>query len=402
MKPQFPKRVFSLLGLLLIVRAATAMVVESGSSIVIDQPVYEDVYLAGGTVTINAPLHGDLVVAAGTVYVNDSVYRDILVAGGRVTINGYVGGRIRCAGGTVRITKHVQGDLVIGGGTIEIERPAIVSGSLLATGGDLTLSGAVMGDIRAAVGTFRFFGIAGRDLDCRGGNLDIEGTVAGKTILAATSRLDIGRGAAFNGEVRYWSGGGRTVDFGRSIKKGSAISDASLAFREGHWYFFGATSFWAVLAYLGMGFLSILLLQYFFASIFHKAGDSAYAHTLRSLGTGFLFICGAPVLMVLSFISLVGAPLGLALLFGYILLWVFSGSITAVVAANWLSNREGNRPTYWRLVWAAFGISIILRLVLFTPFLGWLLYLVLTCMAFGALFMNVRWRRQGAGQGSGG
>ena len=391
----FPKQILSLLILLVIARGAAGMVVESGTSIVIDRPVYEDVYLTGGTITINAPLHGDLVVAAGTVYVNDSVMRDILVAGGRVTINGYVGGRIRCAGGTVQILRNVQGDLVIGGGTIEIGRGVTIFGNLLATGGDLTLNGIVQGDIKAAVGTFRLNGTAGRDLDCRGGNIDIEGRVEGGAIMAATSRLDIGGKAVFNGEVRYWSDGGKAVDFGGSLTKGKAIADAGLAIREGHWYFFGATSVWNVLVYLGMGLLSILLLQFFFAPIFSRAGDSVYAHMWKSLGMGFLFICGVPVLMVLAFISLIGIPLGLALLFGYILVWVFSGSITAVVAANWLNYREGPQVSFRRQIWTAFGMFIILRLLFFTPFLGWLLFLVLTCIAFGALLINFRWKRNG-------
>ncbi len=387
------RRFFLMLLLLAIAYNGFSMVIASGSTVVIDQPVYEDLYLAGGTITINAPIHGDLVVAGGTIYVNDSVTRDILLAGGNATINGYVGGKIRCVGGTLRIEKDVQGDLVIAGGKIYLERGNTIFGSLLATGGDLTLNGTVMGDIQAAVGQFRLYGKAGRDLDCRSANIEIEGTVTGRSLLAASESLDIGSNAAFNGEVRYWTPD-KIVDFGKSLKNGKAIPDESLAIKEKHWYFFGATTILWVLWYLGMGLVAILLLQYLFAPIFRKAGDTVFYNTFKSLGSGFLFLCGVPVLIVLSFITLVGVPLGLVLLFGYIMALLLCSSIVSVVAANWLNNRGEVNPKFRSLIWKAVGIFILLRLILFTPFLGWFLFLLLVCIAFGAILLNIKWRRQ--------
>lgn len=47
-----------------------AIRIQSGKNLVIDKPVYEDVYITGGEIMINAPVYGDVVVAGGTVTIN--------------------------------------------------------------------------------------------------------------------------------------------------------------------------------------------------------------------------------------------------------------------------------------------------------------------------------------------
>lgn len=59
--------------------------IEYGSNVTINQPVYDDLYIAGGNITINAPVYGDLIIAGGTIIINDSVKNDILLVGGTVT-----------------------------------------------------------------------------------------------------------------------------------------------------------------------------------------------------------------------------------------------------------------------------------------------------------------------------
>jgi len=387
------KRLYFLLLLLATSYGGFAMVIESGSTIVIDQPVHEDLYLAGGTVTINAPVYGDLVVAGGTIFINDTVARDILVAGGRVTINGYVGGKIRCLGGTVKIGGDVQGDVVIAGATMVLYKGSTVSGSLLSTGGDLTLNGTIQGDITAAAGQFKLYGVAGRNIDCRGGKIEIDGKVAGTAILAASDWLMIDQNASFHGPIRYWTPD-KTTSFGQSFSNGQAVRDESLAIKERPWYLFGAATIIGVLWYLGMGLVMIILLQYLLAPILQKAGDTVYSNPLRSLGTGFLFIAGMPLLITLLFFTFVGIPIALILLFIYITALLFCSSFIALVAAHRLSGRSSNDKAFWPRIWAAFGMLILLRIIISTPFLGWGLFFLLACIAYGSVLLNLRRTRR--------
>ncbi|MBN9385560.1 MAG: polymer-forming cytoskeletal protein [Chitinophagaceae bacterium] len=369
---------------------ASAMVVESGNTIVIEKPTNEDIYLVAGTVIINAPAHGDLVVAGGKIYINDTV-NDVLLAGGTVVINGYVSGKIRCMGGTLRIDRNVQGDLVAAGGEITVQRNASVLGDVLVSGGNLVVYGNISGDIRTATGRFRLIGTAGRNLDCRGGTIELYGKVMGSSSIAVSEDLVIGERAVFEGPVRYWAPS--DVSFGASVKNGKAVRDVSLAIKRPHWYYLGTSSWLIVFWYLASALLVIILLQYLFPHLFERAGEKTYNSMLRSLGSGIVYFVATPLIIFISFVSLIAIPVGLALLLGYILAFLICGSITALVASHWFGHVMGSTGRFWEYVWIAFGFFILFRLIFSIPFFGWILSPLLVCIAFGALFSSVRWRK---------
>ncbi|MBN8852090.1 MAG: hypothetical protein BGO55_26650 [Sphingobacteriales bacterium 50-39] len=359
------------------------MVVESGNTIIIDQPVSQDLYLAGGTIVINAPVHGDLVVAGGKVYINDTVTRDVLIAGGTVVIKGYIGGKVRCMGGNVSLDHLLQGDLLVGGGDISVEKGCVVAGSVLAGGGRLTIYGEVKEDVRVYAGKFLLYGPVGRDLEFRGGTIGIHGRVEGESKLSATDGVEIGYSAVFNGPVRYWSPD--TVNFGTSLRAGQAVRDENLAVRTRHWYFLGGSGALVFLWYLGMALVLIILLQYLFRPAFQRAGEKVYEQTLRSFGSGLLFFLGVPLLIALAILSLVAMPVGFFLLFGYIFVLLTCGSISSLVAAHWFSSLMGSNGKFWEQVGMAFVFFILLRLILSIPLFGVILYPILICIAVGAI-----------------
>jgi cytoskeletal protein CcmA (bactofilin family) len=385
------KRILFLALLLGLVSQVKAIRIQSGRNVVIDLPVYEDVYVTGGEVMINAPVYGDLIVAGGTVVVNDSVYHDILAAGGTITFNGYVGDDIRCAGGKINIMKNVPGDVVVTGGRIIVNKDAVI-GNLIAAGGEIFIDGRVDGDVRSASGKCFLNGSVMKDLDFRGGELTINGTINGRSVLVAADDLIIGSRAVFNNDVRYWSPSAQ-VAFNSAVKKGKAVYDPSLRIQREQWYYLGFSSVLGVIWYLGMVFVMIMIIQYLFGRTMKKSAQTAYDKSMRSLGYGFLFWLGVPVAAVIAFITIIGVPVGVILLFSYIILLVFAGTITSVVAANWLNKRSVANWSYWRLVFVALGIFMVFRLLSLTPFLGWFIFALLVCISFGAIIQNINWRR---------
>jgi hypothetical protein len=143
-----------------------------------------------------------------------------------------------------------------------------------------------------------------------------------------------------------------------------------------------------------MTFILIMLVQYLFSNTMKNAGTTAYDATLKSLGYGLLFWIGVPVAAAVALLSVVGVPIGLILLLCYVALLLTASVVTAVVTANWLNNRAMSYWDYWRMVFAAFGIFVILKVLTFTPFLGWFIYAVLVCISFGAVILNIKWRRR--------
>jgi Polymer-forming cytoskeletal len=370
---------------------ALAFRIEYGNNIIISRPEYGDLYLAGGNVTINAPIHGDLIIAGGTVIINDTVTNDILLAGGKVIFNGFVGDDIRCAGGKLRISKNVTGDVVITGGSIIIDQGVTVGG-LLASGGDMTVDGNVNGEVRGAFGELFLNGNIVKDIDCRGGRITVNGNIDGKSVLAARNII-IGSNAAFNNDVRYWNKKG-SLDFKQTLKNGKATYDPSLRIRTGEWYYLGAATVLGLLWYLGMAFLMVMIVQYLFSNTMKKAADTVFNSTLKSLGFGGLFFFAIPVAAVIFFITIIGVPVGILLIFAYIALILLATAITSVVGANWLNNRNNYKWNYWRMVFAAFGTFIVVKLISATPFLGWLIMILLVFIAFGSVLINVNWKRK--------
>jgi hypothetical protein len=385
------KHILLLLLMLSVVCSVQAIRIQSGKNLVIDKPVYEDVYISGGEITINAPIYGDLIIAGGTVTINDTVSSDILAAGGTIIFNGYVGDDIRCAGGKMKILKNVSGDVVVTGGNIVIGKDAVV-GNLISAGGEITIDGQVAGAVKTASGKFFLNGIVMNDLDCRGGDITINGIVHGRSVLVAGDKLTIGNGAVFNNDVRYWAPS-KNVAFNNSVKNGQPVYDTSLRIKRDQWYFLGFSSVLGLIWYVGMVFAVIMIIQFLFSRTMKKAGQTAYDKALKSLGFGFLFWIGVPVAAAIVCVTIVGVPVGILLLFSYIILALFAGTITAVVAANWLDSRSLAKWSCWRMVFVALGIFIVFRIVSLTPFFGWFIFALLVCIAFGSILLNVNWRR---------
>ena len=386
------KKLIIILTLLTLFQSAKAYQIKWGKNITISKPVYEDLYITGGTITINAPVYGDLIVAGGTIILNDTVTNDLLLAGGNVTINGYVGDDIRCAGGELHISKNIGGDLVITGGKVNIDKDVMIYGGLIASGGELIIDGTIMDIVKTTAGRVTFNGIANKSFETHSDQLVMNGTVHGVSILAARNII-IGNNASFNNNIRYWNKKG-SIDFKQSIKGGTASFDPSLKIKSNSWYFLGRASALALLWYLGMVFLFLIIIQYLFGNTLKKAANSISNSFGKSLLWGLIFFIGMPLVVLLLLLSLIGIPIGFILIFSYVGLIVLATTITSLVFANWYNTKFNNGWSFWQTVSAALGMFILLKIISFTPFFGWLIMLVIAFVAFGSILRNIDWRRK--------
>lgn len=379
------------LTLFLLIPGADQMI--SGDRVVIREKANQDLYIAGGTVTVNAPVDGDLIMAGGTLTISDTVTQDILALGGTIVVDGFVGDDIRCAGGTVVLSNEIKGDVIVAGGTIHLEETAIIMGNLISAGGEIIIDGEIKGYIRSTAGTITLNGRAGDDVHIKGGRIAINGSIAGHSILAG-NKIELGPNATFANDVVYWNKEGE-LDFRNAMTGGSVTFDPSLALESDHWYFLGFASVLILIWYLGTALLMIFLIQFLFGHFFKKSAKTVFDATLKSLGWGILFLVGVPVLIMLSMATIIGLPLGMVMLMIYITLILFATVIVSLLAAHWVNNIYYRSA--WgtaRLVFTAFGIFVVLKLVSLTPFIGPLIMLLMVCLAFGALISNIKWRPQ--------
>lgn len=360
--------------------------IEKGDKVRISQTVNEDIYVFGGTVYIDAPVHGDLWCAGGTITVNDTVTGDVVVAGGNVYLHGAVLDDVRAAGGNLVVSGHIAGDLLSTGGTITVESGADIDGDVALAGGTATINSSIGGGLQSAAGTLILNGALGKDLEFNGGDLTLNGTVGGISTIVA-KHIETGEKAALHGNVRYWADEGE-VDFGRALRNDAkATFDESLKqrFERPDFRFLGFASFLAAIGYLAAAFILIWLGQWLFRGAFRQAANTAQAEPFRALGIGFLYFAVVPIGVVMLFITIVGIPVGLIALGFYILFLALANVITALVGAHWVDQTRHYNWSPLKLVFGALGLFVLLKLLGFVPFIGWIVKIAVVCTAFGAI-----------------
>lgn len=388
------KKFLILLIALAISLPAFAIRFERGNSVRISTPVQEDLYVAGATVSIDALVRGDLFAASGNVSLNDTITGDLAVAGGTVTLRGVVLDDVRAAGGTLVISGYIGGDLLIAGGTVTIESGAVIAGDIYVGGGNVVINGTVRGNLKAGSGECALNGEIGKNADFNGAKVTINGKIGGETVLVAQTAT-LGSDAAFNGNVRYWTNQGE-VNFGSTLKNGTATFDESLKqrFEQPKPEYLGFVTALGVLGYLTAIFILLALGQKLFGSYFIQAVDKLQRAPVQAFGYGFLYFAAVPVAIVLALITIVGIPVGLIGLFFYLLFLALAHSITALTFTHWLNWKRGYNWNYWKIVFVALGMVVLLKIVSSIPLIGWLAMIVLVCMAFGAILQTTKLFKQ--------
>jgi hypothetical protein len=182
---------------------------------------------------------------------------------------------------------------------------------------------------------------------------------------------------------------------GESMPQGQALYDDSLKMETGSWKWLGFSSILLLLLYLGTALLMILLLQYLFGPTLEKTAVTVLKESPKSMGYGLLLCVGLPVAIVLSCVTIIGIPIALILLFAMVTLIILATVITSLVAAHWINHVYYSSS--WkssRIALVAFGIFISLKLITLTPFIGPLVMMLFIFLAFGAILLNISWKRK--------
>jgi hypothetical protein len=147
--------------MLLIPAGVQALALYSDGTVMISQPVQDDVFASGGTIMVNARV-SSLTAVGGTITINAPVDGDVIAAGGTVTINAPVGGKILVAGGTVEVNAAVGTNAVITGGMVTLTDAADIGKDALISGRTVSSAGDVRGTLTVSSQDFSNTGSAGQ------------------------------------------------------------------------------------------------------------------------------------------------------------------------------------------------------------------------------------------------
>lgn len=342
-----------------------------------------NIYAAGGQVRPTAPVAGDFTAAGGKVIVDQAIGGDATLAGGSVDVRAAIGDDLRAAGADVSIESTVGGELFAAGASIGLTPAAAIARSATVYGSSIAIDGRIDGDLRA---TAR--------------KIILRGEVRGNARLVA-EEIELGPQARIAGALHYESRSelkrAEGAFIGGAVTRGEAEADRKPRAGDGQWERSVQAASWGGAV---MSFLALLAAAAVFLLVFPRFGAAA-SQRIRStpwlaLAVGFATVLAVPVLAVLLFITLLGIPIGIALLAlypalmlaGFVVGVLFVGRMVAAALRKQVPASFAGGMGY-------FAIALLLMLIVAgVPFVGGLLIGVLVLAGIGACVLELHGRRQ--------
>jgi cytoskeletal protein CcmA (bactofilin family) len=327
----------------------------AGGSAELDKRVEGDAFLSGGRVAVRGPVKGDVAVAGGDVSAADTVGQDLYAAGGSVAISGQVAGNARIAGAQVTISPR----------------------------------GGIAGKASVAAANLRMAGRVGRYLAVYAESVRIEGEVGGDLRIMARL-VEIGPEAKISGKLIYRSPQPAKIDPTAVIAGG--VTHVPMEWPSGRLGSLARVATWISMVLL---VFSLLLVGVIMIVAFPKF-SSAAAHTVqsdpwKSLALGFCLMLCLPAAAIVFMITVIGIPLGVAVLLFYpvmLLLGLITGALfLGDLLALGIARRRGAavKPG-WRH--AALSASLLaLLLVCKIPLAGCSIALLVMLFGLGAFWI---------------
>ena len=371
---------------LFIINVSLANSFQGEKYVTISEEVIGNLYAAGQNISVEAPIRGDLICAAGEVTIRDSITEDVTMVGGKLIVMGHIGDDLRVAGGTITIFNNINGDLIIAGGDVTIEDNVVITGQLKMAGGTLKMNGQVLGPASLRGGEIVWNGEAKNVLDIKASDLVFNGAVFNNSRLSA-NQLNLGPDAKFYANVDYWNPSSE-LDFGQTLYNGATAnynSEISFSPTEVNWRYLGVGGFLFWMYRTLTAALIIGLIIWMFHRFFSRNSEETVQHAASHLGYGLLFIVGIPGLVILTFLTVVGIPVGMLLIVFYGLTIALGHIIAALLIAyglNYYYDKNWNRIMLFLIAVCAY---LVLKVVGVIPVLGFIVSLFVVMMAVGTI-----------------
>ena len=296
--------------------------------------------------------------------------------GGSVQISQAVDGPVYAAGGTVIVNAPVNGNVRVAGGTVELGPAAAISGDAALAGGSITVDGSIKGNLRAA-----------------GGQVRINGPVSGDTSIAAGT-LELGPAARIDGKLVF-RGEELRRDPAAEVTGGVERKQPRVRMHERT----AAERFvqgWMWTA--GLMVLAALIAAALPVESRRMAQELRERPWITPL-VGFVALTSIPFLAIFLMLTIIGIPVGVLAIIGYVALVLVGYVWIAVVLGGMLLDRvkpETAALTAWRAgaaVLAMLALGILVRV----PFVGHLVWLVAVALGVGMIVAVVLRPRTEAG-----
>ena len=358
--------------------------------------------LFGQDVRTDGVVDGDYMGFGGHVAVEHRVGVDATLAGGTVEVNAPIGDDLRVAGGTVVIKAPVGGELYAAAGDLRLAPEGRVAGDAAVAGGNIAIDGRIGGSLRAAARTIVINGEVAGDVRLNAQQIALgpKAKIGGTLSYRSKEPMSRAEGAVVVGAVTDSSSERRAR---RAERDADAGVDDDGPMSRG-WMPMGIGSVFGYLMLLALAALMLWLAPRFAS----RAAGAVAGSPWRSLGLGLLLVLAMPLIAVLLVLTLLGIPFALALLAFYPLLTLLGFVVAAVALGQRLSGAFRSAPAATSpsplpalapsaLLPTApapsFGLAalglLVLMLLGWLPFIGWLLLSLATLAGLGAIVLAI-------------
>lgn len=357
----------TLIILLLAASAGSLLFAQEAGEVVIKRgTIADDVYVAGRRVEVVAQVQGDVVAAGQFVSINQTVAGDILAAGETVTIRAQVQDDVRAAGRSVTLAGQVAGHVVAAGEIVDIAPAVTIGDWAWLAGREVNMAGKV-----------------GRELRAAGQTVIVSGEVSGDAEIMA-EEIRILEGASIGGNLIYRSNNEPDIADGARIAGDTIAKPVLYEEPEGR----GA----GFVLYVALLLAAVVYFLIF--PVFSMASVEGLRRSpLTALGVGVAVLFAAPFIILLLFITLVGALVALPVLACYLvslLLGPLSGVVFAGDAGLRIAGKAETAGKGMRMLSIAVALAGIM-LIQLVPVLGAMTMLMLFVFGSGAFYLQI-WR----------
>jgi Polymer-forming cytoskeletal len=349
-----------------------------------------NVYSAGASVRPSTTVDGDFVAAGGSVVIDQPVKGDATIAGGSISVRAPVGDDVRAAGGDVAIESTINGELFAAAGNITLSKAARVATAATLYAGNVTMDGKIDGPLK--VGAQRVI---------------INGEVNGDVRLYA-DKVELGPTARIVGTLQYpisaelKKADGATVSGAITREMPEIAAPENNAKREWHMGMRSAGSLWAgtVFTYIALLACAAVLLLVF-PEFSEQASNTVQNSPGQAVALGFGSLLLVPILAGLLFITILGIPLGIALLMLYpaLLLLGYLIGVLYIARRGELAVRKDTSSSFPVAI-GFFALALLLMMLISRlPFVGPLVLTIITAIGTGACILELN-RRRNKGSGT--
>ncbi len=333
------------------------------------QKFNESVFLAGKSLTIDSDIVGDLICAGQDITINSKVTGDVICAGQNIEINGPVEGNVRLASQNIDLNGSVARNITVASQNLLISKTSNIRG-----------------DVFYGVQNVDINGIMGRDLAGGSESITITGSLL-RNAKIATQKITIADSAKLGGDLEYYieKTGASSINE-KSIKgkvtRHEVVMQQKEQFKKDLQKITPIALLFKILFSIASSYLLVLVLLYFTPNRTNLIVKNIKNHPLKSALVGFAVLVTGPIAVVLSFLTVIGAAVGVVVSLFYILSLILAFNYVALRLGQFLSTKYSSLSSSVYLS-ALAGCSLLV-LIVHLPFIGMVLGFIIFLIGLGA------------------